>query len=49
MLLLAEIYSLRPNTVDDALELYSNILDARADNEPVGDIYRKMAPLYTAK
>ena len=49
MLLLAEIYSLNADTVDQALQFYTEILDAKADFEDTADIYRKMAPLYTQK
>ena len=49
MLLLAEIYSLRNETTDDALEFYGKILDARTSHESTSDISRKMAPLYQKK
>ena len=54
MLLMAEAYTINQQT-DEALAVYSDILDARgsgfgaAGDEPVKDIYRKMAPLYQQK
>ena len=49
MLLVAEILTLTPSKVDAALGFYIEVLDARASVEPVIDIYRRMAPLYTQK
>ena len=37
------------NQIDEAIDVYLEVLDAREGNfgdEPVKDIYRKMAPLY---
>ena len=38
--------------IDEAIDVYLEVLDAREGNfgdDPVKDIYRKMAPLYQAK
>ena len=51
MLLLAEAYTINSQPTE-ALDMYKQIVEARSEgfgsnDEPVKDIYRKMAPLWT--